>query len=130
MDIIEQLNQTLNETKTYKSKKRKVFKILEDNNILFCNNPCIKCIKEQYSHGKNYSYIIFLKENIPYLLEIDYLRDHQCHLIEIENLINEILYNHSFYSSYLRNKNDNDNVSKYIKYLETDLILLRIIGEV
>lgn len=70
MDIIEQIEYVLENTKTFKSKKRKVLKILRDNNLIFYID---RCVKSQNSYYKNLINIYFMMDNEYYKIFIDYI---------------------------------------------------------
>lgn len=73
MDIIDQMQHVLRNINGYKSKKRKIFKILSDNNILFFP---LEYLKYSYSKGyipyKNYSGVIFINNKSFLTLDMDH----------------------------------------------------------
>ena len=74
MDIIEQIENILTNVKGYPSKKRKIFKLLSENNILFLPLSYLKYdfYSNNYKIYKTFSGVIFLNEKRFYILNMDY----------------------------------------------------------
>lgn len=91
-NIIEQLKNVIGDIKSYKIKKRKIFKILGDNNVLFYHLNSLKILKNDFNYYKNIGYFLFLENGNYHKITIDYYHPNLYHIpINIENRFNIFL---------------------------------------
>ena len=91
-NIIEQLKNVIGDIKSYKIKKRKIFKILGDNNVLFYHLNSLKILKNGFNHYNNIGYFLFLENYNYHFITIDYYHPNLYHIpVNIESRFKNVL---------------------------------------